>query len=68
MRMDTMTQPRGKIPTIQAKPVRSVSEHQAAKLPDGQEVRDNAHHTEPPASTERSGAPARPPERLYSGW
>ena len=63
-----MTQPRGKIPTIRAKPVRSASETQIAKRPDEQNGRNGAHVSEPPVSTERSGAPARPPERLYSGW
>ncbi len=63
-----MTQPRGKIPIIQAKPVRSASDHPAVKRPDEQDVQDASRRTEAPASTERSGAPARPPERLYSGW
>ena len=63
-----MTQPRGKIPTIQAKPVRSASEVRTLKRPDGQEVPNASQFNEPSGSAERSGAPARPPERLYSGW
>ena len=66
--MDFMTQPRGKIPTVRAKPVRSVSDDQVARQPDGKDVQNGSHHVETPLTAERSGATARPTERLYSGW
>ena len=68
MRMDSMTQPRGKIPTIQAKPVRSASDNQTIKRPDGIDPQNGSPLTQAPVSSERSGAPVRPAERLYSGW
>ena len=68
MRMDSMTQPRGKIPTVRAKPVRSASDDQVAQQPGGKDVQNGSNHVEAPLTTERSGATARPTERLYSGW
>ena len=68
MRMDSMTQPRGKIPTVRAKPVRSPIDDQGTKPPDGEAVQNGSHLAEAPLPAERSGAAARPTERLYSGW
>ncbi len=63
-----MTQPRGKIPTIQAKPVRSDPDSQTVKRSDGNVAQNGSHLAKVPVSNRRAGEPVRPPERLYSGW
>ena len=63
-----MTQPRGKVPTIRAKPVRSAPESQTGQRSDAKDLQKRSDLNEAPESTERSGVPVRPPERLYSGW